>query len=40
VRLRIFIGPSLCFYESLGARVVEEWLTMRVDGEQLRRLAE
>jgi len=32
--------PSIRFYESRGARVVEEWLTMRVDGEQLRRLAE
>ena len=32
--------PSIRFYESLGARVAKEWLTMRVDGEALRRLAE
>ncbi|HEY7413512.1 MAG TPA: GNAT family N-acetyltransferase [Vicinamibacteria bacterium] len=31
--------PALVFYESLGARVMKEWLTMRVDGEALRRLA-
>jgi ribosomal protein S18 acetylase RimI-like enzyme len=32
--------PSIRFYESLGAKVAKEWLTMRVDGEALRRLAE
>jgi GNAT superfamily N-acetyltransferase len=32
--------PSIRFYESLGAKVVKEWLTMRVDGEALRTLAE
>jgi GNAT superfamily N-acetyltransferase len=32
--------PAIGFYESLGARVMKEWLTMRVDGEALRRLAE
>jgi GNAT superfamily N-acetyltransferase len=32
--------PSIGFYESLGARVMKEWLTMRVDGEALRRLAQ
>jgi GNAT superfamily N-acetyltransferase len=32
--------PALRFYESLGAKVMKEWLTMRVDGEALRRLAE
>jgi GNAT superfamily N-acetyltransferase len=31
--------PSIRFYESLGARIMKEWLTMRVDGEALRRLA-
>ena len=31
--------PSLEFYESLGARVMKEWLTMRVEGEALERLA-
>lgn len=31
--------PSLRFYESLGARVMKEWLTMRVEGEALERLA-
>ena len=31
--------PSIRFYESLGARIMKEWLTMRVDGDALRRLA-
>jgi GNAT superfamily N-acetyltransferase len=31
--------PAIDFYESLGARVMREWLTMRVDGDALRRLA-
>jgi GNAT superfamily N-acetyltransferase len=32
--------PSIQFYESLGARMMKEWLTMRVEGEALKRLAE
>ena len=32
--------PAIGFYQSLGARVMREWLTMRVDGEALRRLAQ
>ena len=32
--------PSIRFYESLGARMLKGWLTMRVDGEGLSRLAE
>lgn len=31
--------PSIEFYESLGAKVVREWLTCRVDGDALRALA-
>ncbi len=31
--------PSIEFYESLGAKVVREWLTCRLDGEALRALA-
>ena len=31
--------PSIKFYESLGARVMKEWLPMRVTGEALSRLA-
>ncbi|HSP19096.1 MAG TPA: GNAT family N-acetyltransferase [Myxococcaceae bacterium] len=31
--------PSIEFYESLGATVVREWLTCRVDGDALRALA-
>jgi len=31
--------PSIQFYESLGAVVMKEWLTMRVTGEALTRLA-
>jgi len=27
------------FYKSLGARVLDEWLTMRVSGEALKELA-
>jgi GNAT superfamily N-acetyltransferase len=30
--------PSIEFYESLGAKVMKEWLTMRVTGESLRKL--
>jgi len=32
--------PSIEFYESLGAEVVREWLTCRIDGEALRALAQ
>ena len=32
--------PSLEFYEAMGAAVLREWLTCRVEGEALRRLAE
>ena len=31
--------PSIDFYKSLGAKVLDEWLTMRVEGEALRKLA-
>jgi GNAT superfamily N-acetyltransferase len=31
--------PSIRFYESLGAEVVREWLTCRLEGEALRALA-
>jgi len=30
--------PAISFYESLGAKVMKEWLTMRVSGEALREL--
>jgi GNAT superfamily N-acetyltransferase len=30
--------PAIDFYKSLGARVLDEWLTMRVEGEALERL--
>jgi GNAT superfamily N-acetyltransferase len=32
--------PSIDFYEALGARKLAEWLTMRVEGEALEKLAE
>ncbi|MFB3917890.1 MAG: N-acetyltransferase family protein [Terriglobales bacterium] len=32
--------PAIEFYKSLGAKVLSEWLTMRVEGEALARLAE
>ena len=32
--------PAIKFYESLGAKVMQEWLTMRVTGEALRKLGE
>ena len=32
--------PSIRFYESLGARVLNDWLTMRIEGEPLRLLAD
>ena len=31
--------PAIAFYERLGARVMREWLTTRIDGEALARLA-
>ncbi len=31
--------PALEFYKSLGARVLDEWSTMRITGEPLRKLA-
>ena len=31
--------PSIGFYESIGAKAMTEWQTMRVDGEGLKRLA-
>jgi GNAT superfamily N-acetyltransferase len=31
--------PSIRFYESLGAKVLSEWQTVRLDGEALARLA-
>jgi GNAT superfamily N-acetyltransferase len=31
--------PSIKFYESLGAQMMKQWLTMRVSGEALARLA-
>jgi len=31
--------PSLDFYRAMGARVLKEWLTCRVEGEALKRLA-
>ena len=32
--------PSIDFYEALGAKKMTEWLTMRVEGEALEKLAE
>jgi len=32
--------PAIDFYKSLGAEIMKEWLTMRVDGEALRKMAE
>lgn len=32
--------PSIRFYESLGAKVMKEWLTMRVEGAWIQRLAD
>jgi len=31
--------PSIDFYESLGAQVLREWLTVRLDGRALQQLA-
>ncbi len=32
--------PAIEFYESLGAKVMKEWLTMRVSGAAIQKLAE
>lgn len=32
--------PAIDFYESLGAKKLNEWITMRVEGDALRRLAQ
>lgn len=32
-------APAIAFYEGLGARCMDGWLTYRVDGDALRRLA-
>jgi len=32
--------PAIDFYQSLGAKVMKEWLTMRVEGEALKRLGQ
>lgn len=32
-------APAIAFYESLGARAMKEWITMRVEGEAIARLA-
>jgi GNAT superfamily N-acetyltransferase len=31
--------PAIAFYESLGARPLREWITMRLEGEAIARLA-
>jgi GNAT superfamily N-acetyltransferase len=31
--------PAIEFYKSLGAEIMKEWLTMRVEGDSLQRLA-
>jgi len=31
--------PAIDFYEAMGASVLKEWLTVRIDGENLARLA-
>jgi GNAT superfamily N-acetyltransferase len=31
--------PSIKFYESIGAKMMNEWVGMRVDGDNLRGLA-
>jgi GNAT superfamily N-acetyltransferase len=32
-------APAIAFYEALGAKALSEWITMRVSGEELARLA-
>jgi GNAT superfamily N-acetyltransferase len=31
--------PAIEFYKSLGAEIMKEWLTMRVDGDALKKMA-
>ena len=31
--------PSIKFYESIGAKALDEWVGMRVDGPNLEKLA-
>lgn len=31
--------PSIGFYQSLGAKLMDEWTVMRVDGDALTKLA-
>jgi GNAT superfamily N-acetyltransferase len=33
-------APAIGFYESMGGRIMNGWLTVRVDGDELRRLAQ
>ena len=33
-------APSIAFYKSLGAQAMDEWTTMRVTGENIKKLAE
>ena len=33
-------APAIEFYERLGAKVLREWLTVRLEGEALARLAQ
>ena len=33
-------APAIKFYESLGATVMKEWLTLRVSGDALRKLGQ
>lgn len=32
--------PAIDFYKSLGAKTMDEWLTMRVEGEDIKKLAD
>lgn len=32
--------PAIDFYKSLGAEIMSEWLTMRVEGDAIKRMAE
>ncbi len=32
--------PAIDFYKSLGAKTMNEWLTMRVEGDDIKKLAE
>ncbi len=33
-------APAIAFYDALGASTLDDWITRRLDGETLRRLAE